>query len=188
MEFPSDAAFLRHNPRIVLLRQSGNLNNMHGNDNRMRQKIKRYAYTRKLIDDNKQLPYYDFIFPSLEHDPDRPDVLRAGNNFQFCLYDAFNDEMFTPDVYFNHFGETRTDSASGVIFKTIKRGGIKGRHVTYHPTNGKIGTGYASSMLGFQLITDAGKSNIVYVKFKLIVLKPVQAGGQYYTVATWSIV
>jgi hypothetical protein len=191
MRFPSQAAyleFLQQNPRFVLIRQTGNMNNSHGHtDARPRQKTKRFGYTRLTLPNDTQQEF-KFVCPVANQPTgSRADVIWMDGIYSLLMVEVHTSQKFTPERYFSYFG-SQTVYNNGDIALRIRRGGIKSRNLYYHPDTG-VPTGgrkYASSLIGFQLISNNGRSNIVYVKFKIIILFN-KTTNKYYHVYTWSV-
>jgi hypothetical protein len=60
-------------------------------------------------------------------------------------------------------------SANIITEVRLKRGGLPARKFTFVSGNlSEAGSNYASTVIGYQLVTDAGCSNIVYLKVKAI--------------------
>jgi hypothetical protein len=180
--------FMQTSPQIVMLRQSGNSNNWHGmTDHRARQKTKRFAYTRKRLSATNQLNYYPFYVPQINRSDAWYDY--DSNIFSFILRDGYaNDEPFTYQHYFNQF--CHKEENGNIVAITIRRGGIQSRKAIYNKQTGGITPNnknmYASSLLGFQLFSGDARSNIVYVKFKVIVYYN-NTSHLYDDIRTWSI-
>jgi hypothetical protein len=202
LEYPADAAFLQYNPRIVLLRQSGNRvkERRYGANNApspeligtvwgYRQMTRKYAYTRPAS--NSLARYFSFPIGS-------PDMQRHGNETSFVLMeeydpgDANNNVYFTVDRYLAHFADIEINEPPTYSHVRLRRGGLGLRKFRFK--NGEAPeagmNNYVSANIGFQLVTDAGKSNIVYVKVKIF-YKEVRTSGnsgwQFRVVKTWSL-
>lgn len=167
LNYPANAAFLQHNPRIVMLRQSGNRaagrgKKSDGTFKFYRMKSKKFAYTRRReFLNNKWIEhrYWEFPFGS-------PDMQHLNEDLhEFCLMNPGSPEFyFTPQMYCEYFCSTIAPG-NGIFFEHLRRGGLKPNKMQH---GGTSGYSYASAIIGFQLMTDAGRSNIVFVKLKLI--------------------
>lgn len=204
LEYPADALFLQYNPRIVLLRQSGNNSlkryynentaptpDLVGTVRGYRQRTRKYAYTRPvegvgLIGGDSR--YFAFPFGS-------PDMQRYGNATSFVLMekyapaDATQNVYFTVDRYLAHFADITVNEAPALSSVNLRRGGLAKRRFTFidgQPYNG-YGRPYASANIGFQLVTDAGKSNIVYVKVRVLCQLVDVVQNEWNVVKSWSL-
>jgi hypothetical protein len=186
MNYPPDAEFLNYNPRIVLLRQSGNtsfIRYIGGVESGSRQTTKRFAYT-KYADGNS----VEFLLES-------PCAQRFGNYYSFCLMTTDNngdfENYYTIDEYIRRYASVKSigGNGGGLIMLTaekggitlpgvngitevrLKRGGLPARKFTFVSGNlSEAGGNYASTVIGFQLVTDAGCSNIVYLNAEYVKL------------------
>lgn len=171
MNFSQNADFLNYNPRIVLLRQSGSRTQFVNGSIRNRQATKRFAYTKDGSGNNISFPLQS------------PCAQRFGNRFSFCLSE-YNGQVFTgyytANEYCAHYAYV-VDILPGIKQVRLTRGGIGSRRFSYSVGEFPYPGSYASVVIGFQLVTDAGCSNIVYVKVKAIYTQLKQL------IYTWSL-